>query len=104
MTAPDVSVVIISFNDASRLPRAIRSVQRQTLRNLERDGRVARTIVCDRPIAVSYALTPMGADLLPIIAAMKAWTQQHFLEVERQNLRYDAETAPGPPAANRRAR
>ena len=82
-----------------QLRRAVDGVSQkmltQTLRNLERDGLVARTIVCDRPIAVSYALTPMGADLLPIIAAMKAWTQQHFLEVERQNLRYDAETAPG---------
>ena len=33
--APEVSVVVISFNDADRLPRAIRSVQAQTLRNLE---------------------------------------------------------------------
>ena len=32
---PDVSVVVISYNDAARLPRAIRSVQRQTLRSLE---------------------------------------------------------------------
>jgi CDP-glycerol glycerophosphotransferase len=33
--APLVSVVVISYNDAARLPRAIRSVQRQTLRALE---------------------------------------------------------------------
>ncbi len=32
---PDVTVVVIAFNDAGRLPRAIRSVQRQTLRALE---------------------------------------------------------------------
>ena len=32
---PDVSVVVISYNDAARLPRAVRSVQRQTLRALE---------------------------------------------------------------------
>jgi len=32
---PDVTVVVISYNDAERLPAAIRSVQRQTLRNLE---------------------------------------------------------------------
>jgi len=35
MTTPDVSVVVISYNDARRLPTAIASVQRQTLRNLE---------------------------------------------------------------------
>ena len=32
---PDVTVVVISYNDAARLPRAIRSIQRQTLRSLE---------------------------------------------------------------------
>lgn len=35
MTAPDVTVVVIAFNDARRLTRAVTSVQRQTLRNLE---------------------------------------------------------------------
>ena len=35
MTHPDVSVVVISYNDARRLPAAIASIQRQTLRNLE---------------------------------------------------------------------
>jgi CDP-glycerol glycerophosphotransferase len=33
--SPDVTVVVICFNDAGRLPRAVASVQRQTLRNLE---------------------------------------------------------------------
>ena len=35
MTGPDVTVVLISYNDVERLPRAIRSLQRQTLRSLE---------------------------------------------------------------------
>ncbi len=35
MSGPDVTVVLISYNDAERLPRAIRSLQRQTLRSLE---------------------------------------------------------------------
>lgn len=35
MTDPDVSVIVISYNDARRLPAAIASVQRQTLRSLE---------------------------------------------------------------------
>ncbi|WP_326635689.1 bifunctional glycosyltransferase family 2 protein/CDP-glycerol:glycerophosphate glycerophosphotransferase [Streptosporangium sp. NBC_01755] len=34
-TAPDVSVIVITYNDASRLPRAVRSVLGQTLKNLE---------------------------------------------------------------------
>ena len=31
----DVSIVLITYNDAARLPRALASLQRQTLRNLE---------------------------------------------------------------------
>ncbi|MGN6151329.1 MAG: winged helix-turn-helix transcriptional regulator [Lysobacteraceae bacterium] len=81
---------------ARRIEGVSQKMLTQTLRNLERDGLVARTVVCDRPIAVSYALTAMGADLLPIMAAMKTWTQQHVLDVERENRRYDAETASGP--------
>jgi CDP-glycerol glycerophosphotransferase len=35
MIEPDVSVIVIGFNDAARLPRALASIQQQTLRNLE---------------------------------------------------------------------
>jgi glycosyltransferase involved in cell wall biosynthesis len=35
MTTPDVSIIVITYNDASRLPRALASAQNQTLRNLE---------------------------------------------------------------------
>ena len=35
MSAPDVTVVVISYNDAARLPRALASIQRQTLRAIE---------------------------------------------------------------------
>ena len=35
MTAPDVSIVLITFNDAKRLPKALRSLTRQTLSSLE---------------------------------------------------------------------
>ncbi len=61
----------------------------QTLRNLERDGLVVRTVVSDRPIQVSYSLTPMGCDLLPVVAAMKTWTQRHYLAVEGHHRLYD---------------
>lgn len=64
----------------------------QTLRNLERDGIVFRTVVSDRPLQVSYSLTPMGCDLLPVVAAMKAWTQLHYLSVESHHRLYDDAT------------
>lgn len=61
----------------------------QTLRNLQRDGIVARTVVSDKPLQVSYALTPMGENLLPIVAEMKHWTQRYYRQVERHHRLYD---------------
>ncbi len=56
---PDVTVVVISYNDAARLPRAIRSVQRQSLRNVEivvvddastdDTARIVRALAADDP-------------------------------------------------------
>lgn len=49
----------------------------QTLRNLERDGLVERTIVADRPIRVRYALTDFGETLVPPLAALRPWAEVH---------------------------
>lgn len=62
----------------------------QTLRNLERDGLVAREVLNDRPIQVAYSLTPTGKDLLPLATALKAWVEAHYLAIEGNNMRYDA--------------
>ena len=45
-----------------------------TLRNLERDGLVTRTVTPVTPPQVEYALTPMGRDLFGPIDALAAWT------------------------------
>jgi DNA-binding HxlR family transcriptional regulator len=74
-----------------RLEGVSQKMLTQTLRNLERDGIVDRKVVSDRPIQVSYGLTPMGEDLLPVVAAMKTWTQRHYLAVEQHQRLYDGE-------------
>jgi DNA-binding HxlR family transcriptional regulator len=50
----------------------------QTLRNLEDDGLVKRTIYDERPLRVEYALTQNGTDLLPIVLKLKAWAEQNL--------------------------
>jgi DNA-binding HxlR family transcriptional regulator len=93
---------ILAINDLADGPKRFGHLRRriegvsqkmltQTLRNLERDGIVDRKVVSDRPIQVSYALTPMGEDLLPVVAAMKTWTQRYYLSVEQHHRLYDGE-------------
>ena len=47
----------------------------QQLRELERDGLLVRQITIPR--AVHYALTPLGASLVPHLTALAAWSQEH---------------------------
>lgn len=49
----------------------------QTLRTLERDGLVARTVYAQVPPRVDYALTELGATLLEPLDAVRAWAEDH---------------------------
>jgi DNA-binding HxlR family transcriptional regulator len=48
-----------------------------TLRNLERDGLLTRTVYPVVPPRVEYRLTPLGSSLLEAIAPLVAWTRAH---------------------------
>jgi DNA-binding HxlR family transcriptional regulator len=63
----------------------------QTLRKLERDGLVARTVTAAVPVQVSYALTTLGHELLPLQRAIKSWAEQHIDEVHKARAAYDEE-------------
>ena len=54
----------------------------QTLRQLETDGIVSRTVYPEVPPAVEYELTPLGMTLLPVLEALCLWADQHIDEVE----------------------
>lgn len=64
-----------------RLQGVSQKMLTQTLRHLERDGLLQRTLLSDRPIQVSYALTPLGQSLAPILRALKDWVRVHYLQV-----------------------
>ena len=60
-----------------------------TLRGLERDGIVTRTIHPVIPPRVEYALTPMGRTLLDTIGQLVAWSRAHLPEIEAARAAYD---------------
>ena len=66
----------------------------QTLRMLERDGLVTRTITASVPVRVDYQLTPLGRTLLPVVRAIKDWSETHISEVDAARVAYD-HAAPG---------
>jgi DNA-binding HxlR family transcriptional regulator len=61
-----------------------------TLRGLERDGLVQRTMYPEVPPRVEYALTPLGATLREIVHELIDWSGAHLVEVDRARARYDA--------------
>jgi DNA-binding HxlR family transcriptional regulator len=61
-----------------------------TLRGLERDGIVTRTIHPVIPPRVEYALTPMGRTLLDTIGQLVTWADSHLPEIEAARVAYDA--------------
>jgi DNA-binding HxlR family transcriptional regulator len=98
-----VTLVIAALADAGRplrfseLARTIAGVSQkmltQTLRTLERDGFVVRTVTPAVPVRVDYDLTPLGRDLLPVVRALKDWAEAHFDAVHAARDVYDAQIA-----------
>jgi DNA-binding HxlR family transcriptional regulator len=60
-----------------------------TLRGLERDGIVTRTIHPVIPPRVDYALTPMGLTLLDAIGQLVSWADSHLPEISAAQADYD---------------
>ncbi|WP_395334116.1 winged helix-turn-helix transcriptional regulator [Novosphingobium sp. BL-8H] len=62
----------------------------QTLRSLERDGLVLRHVVPTVPVTVSYAISPLGSELLEALQAMIDWAEARMAQVTLSQLAYDA--------------
>ncbi|MFC7909143.1 winged helix-turn-helix transcriptional regulator [Streptomyces nigra] len=65
----------------------------QTLRSLERDGLVSRTVVPTVPVTVSYELTDLGLSLYRMMRGIKTWAEAHMDEVQAHRETYDAHGA-----------
>lgn len=81
----------------SELQRAIAGISQkvltQTLRNLERNGIVARTVYPVVPPQVEYALTPLGKSLVGILSEVCMWAKSHYAEVEEARTKYSTQSA-----------
>lgn len=85
----------LRYNELSRVVAgASQKMLTQTLRRLERDGIVSRTVTPTVPVRVDYELTTLGQDLLPLQLAIKAWAEQHIPAVHESRRDYDAEQQP----------
>lgn len=91
----------------SELRRRIEGVSQkmltQTLRGLERDGLVRRTVYPEVPVRVEYALTEAGHTLQGPLRALQDWSIEHLTDVATSQKAFDhaGQTAqrPPPPAA-----
>ncbi|MEV8512854.1 helix-turn-helix domain-containing protein [Dactylosporangium sp. NPDC051484] len=77
----------------SGLERAIPGISRRmltlTLRNLERDGLVVRTIHPTVPPRVEYSLTPMALELRAALVALAGWARRYRGDIAAARVRYD---------------
>ncbi|HET9422198.1 MAG TPA: helix-turn-helix domain-containing protein [Nocardioides sp.] len=64
-----------------------------TLRQLERDGLVCRTVYPVVPPRVEYCLSPMGHTLLGTIQELVTWTEAHQQEIAQARAEFDAARA-----------
>lgn len=79
----------------------------QTLRQLERDGLITRTVYAEVPPRVEYALTPEGREMMEQFRSFWSWVMGKLPDIEAARVRFDGKTGksvsvtpPTPPALN----
>jgi DNA-binding HxlR family transcriptional regulator len=90
-------LVVVTLGDGPKrfneLRRSIASISQRmltlTLRGLERDGLVTRTVFPMVPPRVDYELTELGHSLLAPVAALGTWARQNRLKIQQARLRFD---------------
>lgn len=89
--------VVVSLRDQPRrfneLKRQVEGISQQmltrTLKSLERDGMVERTVRGTTPPQVEYALTALGRSLSEPVRQLAQWALTHLETVDEHRLRYD---------------
>jgi DNA-binding HxlR family transcriptional regulator len=76
------------------LRRAVGDVSKRmltlTLKRLERDGLVLRTLYPEIPPRVEYELTPLGRSLLEPVLSLAEWAERHRHEIREARVAFDA--------------
>ncbi|SEF69570.1 DNA-binding transcriptional regulator, HxlR family [Thermomonospora echinospora] len=76
-----------------RLAGVSQKMLTQTLRSLERDGLLTRTVTPTVPVTVTYELTDLGLSLHHVIRGIKVWAEAHMDEVLANREDYDTRLA-----------
>jgi DNA-binding HxlR family transcriptional regulator len=73
-----------------RIPGISQRMLTLTLRHLERDGLVARTVFAEVPPRVEYELTAMGRTLIEPAVTLAEWAVEHNPDIEASHQAYDS--------------
>ncbi|WP_114423537.1 winged helix-turn-helix transcriptional regulator [Nocardioides houyundeii] len=74
----------------TRIPGISQRMLTRTVRSLERDGLVSRTVYAEVPPRVEYELTATGRTLIEPAVTLAEWAVDHNPEIERNQASYDA--------------
>jgi DNA-binding HxlR family transcriptional regulator len=92
------SLMILSLADGplrfSQLRRLIPDISQrmltQTLRDLQRDGYLSRTVYPTQPPSVEYGLTDLGRSFLAILKPFVDWSLENHAAIRRARAEFDA--------------
>ncbi len=76
-----------------RLAGVSQKMLTQTLRSLERDGLLTRTVTPTVPVTVTYELTDLGLSLQDVMRGIKEWAESHMDAVLANREQYDVRRA-----------
>jgi DNA-binding HxlR family transcriptional regulator len=80
------------FNELRRMTEGIsQRMLSATLRHLERDGLLTRTVHHTVPPQVEYALTDRGRSLHAVLYQLVDWTEEHLDGIQQSRADYDAD-------------
>ena len=90
-------LIILALEDEAKrfgaLKRCIGDITQrvltENLRSLQRDGYLTRSVDPGPPVAVSYALTPLGQELVEMVKPLVYWSNEHMEQVQIARLDYD---------------
>ncbi|WP_246574559.1 winged helix-turn-helix transcriptional regulator [Streptomyces genisteinicus] len=95
-----IGILLVTTQGPARfteLERQVKGISRRmltlTLRNLERDGLLTRTVYPTVPPKVEYTATPMARELYDSLLSLTGWAERHLHEIDRARADYDAEAA-----------
>ena len=82
------------FNEIKRMVGGIsQRMLTFTLRGLERDGLVTRTVFPTTPQRVDYELTKLGSTLWEAVEPLSLWARTHVAEILKSRKKFDAKNA-----------